>query len=242
METFGARIKLVRNFLKLTQSEFANLLDTTSTSIIRYEKDEALPSFAFLLKVKDQHPEIDLNWLLAGVNSMFVSNNLNCPRSTNQLITSAISVADRSAAYYLLDGKIEEFIVQQTFREKFTFPQSAALFGAVFEHFERLKLLRLFARSMRDARDKIENLTPANGKSILKNVILSYEFSFADKYDNFIGEKHRKFLLGLVEEFNDVECFAILSDIDRAIEILEDEKLTVIDRFHIPILSSTVKL
>jgi hypothetical protein len=95
---------------------------------------------------------------------------------------------------------------------------------------------------MRDAKDKIKNLSPANGKSILKDTIMAYELSFRDKYDNLIGEKQRKFLLGLIEDFSDVECFAILSDIDRAIEILEDEKLTKLDHFNIPLLSSPVKL
>jgi transcriptional regulator with XRE-family HTH domain len=244
-ETFGSRLIKLRNHLKMNKIELANVLETTSTSLGRYEKNEVQPTLEFFQKVKIQQPDINLNWFILGKGEMFVDElgSFDCPAETTDRIVAAFSIAERSGSgYHLLNNTLEEFIVRMTFSEKFTFPQSASFFSSVFAHFERLKTLRLFARAIRDAKEKIEYLAPDNARAVLTSVITEYKFTNVDKYDNLISEKQRKFLLNLVQDFEDVECFAILSDIDRAIEILEDEKLTALDRFHIPLLSSPVKL
>lgn len=245
MDTFGERLKKIRLDKKLTQAVLATKLDTTPTSLGRYEKDEVLPPLDFFQNIKKEWPDTNLNWLVSGQGEATIDEigNFNCPAETTDRIVAAFSMAERSGSgYHLLNNALEEFIVRMTFKEKFTFPQTASFFGAVYAHFERLKTLRLFARSVREARNKIESLNPKNAREILIGAISEYKFTNTDKYDNLISDKQRKFLLNLIEDFNDVECFAILSDIDRAIEILEDEKLTAIDRFHIPVLSTPVKL
>lgn len=245
MDTFGDRLKQFRLLRKLTQAVLASKLETTPTSLGRYEKDEVQPPLDFLQNVKKEWSNTNLNWLVSGQGEATIEeiDSFNCPPETTDRIVAALSIAERSGSgYHLLNNALEEFVVRMTFKEKFTFPQTASFFGAVYTHFERLKTLRLFARSVREAKNKIESLTTDNARAILSDVILEYKFTNTDKYDNFISDKQRKFLLNLVEDFSDVECFAILSDIDRAIEILEDEKLTAIDRFHIPILSNPVKL
>ena len=43
METMGQRIKKTRKMMRMTQVEFAKLLDVPQPSISAYEKDQYLP-------------------------------------------------------------------------------------------------------------------------------------------------------------------------------------------------------
>uniref|UniRef100_UPI003079820F helix-turn-helix domain-containing protein n=1 Tax=Holdemanella sp. TaxID=1971762 RepID=UPI003079820F len=51
METMGQRIKKTRKMMKMTQVEFAKLLDVPQPSISSYEKDKYLPSFEVIGKI-----------------------------------------------------------------------------------------------------------------------------------------------------------------------------------------------
>ena len=51
METMGQRIKKTRKMMKMTQVEFAKLLDVPQPSISAYEKDKYLPSFEVIGKI-----------------------------------------------------------------------------------------------------------------------------------------------------------------------------------------------
>ena len=68
METMGQRIKKTRKIMKMTQVEFAKLLDVPQPSISAYEKDKYLPSFEVIGKIMKEC-NVSFEWL-NGYNSV----------------------------------------------------------------------------------------------------------------------------------------------------------------------------
>lgn len=68
METLGQRIKKTRKMMKMTQVEFAKLLDVPQPSISAYEKDKYLPSFEVIGKIMKEC-NVSFEWL-NGYNSV----------------------------------------------------------------------------------------------------------------------------------------------------------------------------
>lgn len=68
METMGQRIKKTRKMMKMTQVEFAKLLDIPQPSISAYEKDKYLPSFEVIGKIMKEC-NVSFEWL-NGYNSV----------------------------------------------------------------------------------------------------------------------------------------------------------------------------
>lgn len=68
METIGQRIKKTRKMMKMTQVEFAKLLDVPQPSISAYEKDKYLPSFEVIGKIMKEC-NVSFEWL-NGYNSV----------------------------------------------------------------------------------------------------------------------------------------------------------------------------
>lgn len=68
METMGQRIKKTRKTMKMTQVEFAKLLDVPQPSISAYEKDKYLPSFEVIGKIMKEC-NVSFEWL-NGYNSV----------------------------------------------------------------------------------------------------------------------------------------------------------------------------
>lgn len=62
--TIGSRLKELRQSLGLTQQEFAKRFGLPARTAQSYERDEALPSAAFLQQLAAQN--VDINELLAG--------------------------------------------------------------------------------------------------------------------------------------------------------------------------------
>lgn len=68
MKTMGQRIKKTRKMMKMTQVEFAKLLDVPQPSISAYEKDKYLPSFEVIGKIMKEC-NVSFEWL-NGYNSV----------------------------------------------------------------------------------------------------------------------------------------------------------------------------
>lgn len=68
METMGQRIKKTRKMMKMTQVEFAKLLDVPQPTISAYEKDKYLPSFEVIGKIMKEC-NVSFEWL-NGYNSV----------------------------------------------------------------------------------------------------------------------------------------------------------------------------
>lgn len=253
LTTFGSRLEHLRISLKMNKQEFANALDVPAASFTRYENNSVKPGLDFFERIFDAGQKIgtmiNLNWLIGGFGEMLIDlkeieqdMNQEIPEKTSNLLMQAFLLGYQDDSFDELDKMIEQYIVRSTFRKKFTFPQSTSFFSSLYWHFERLKTLRLFARALKDHKNNQKIIVPEFAKEILMTAIATYNLTLIDKFDNLITEKQRKLAMSIVEDFTSVECFAILSDVDMAIEILEDEKLTSLDRFHIPLLSSPVKL
>lgn len=63
MDTFSKNLRKMRKKLGLTQEGLARVLNTTKTTIFRYEKHGASPSLSVLQNIH-QKLNVDLNWLL----------------------------------------------------------------------------------------------------------------------------------------------------------------------------------
>ena len=72
--SYGIRLRMIRDKLKLSQSDFSTNLSTTQATVSRYEKDLRLPDAEFLENLSNIY-HIDINWLLTGKGEMFLSDN-----------------------------------------------------------------------------------------------------------------------------------------------------------------------
>ncbi len=61
----------IREYLKLTQNEFALKLGITTRSYINYERGERKLPFELLEKLCNDY-NVNLNWLIAGKGEMFI--------------------------------------------------------------------------------------------------------------------------------------------------------------------------
>ena len=67
MNTFGARLKIERNRLGMTQPEMAAIGDVQKNAQITYEKDTSSPTAAYLARIGDAG--VDIHFLFYGVYS-----------------------------------------------------------------------------------------------------------------------------------------------------------------------------
>lgn len=70
--TIGKRVKELKNALSMTSSELAEKLNIPVRTIGSYERDEATPGAKFLAALVDDL-NVNVNWLLTGRGSMFIS-------------------------------------------------------------------------------------------------------------------------------------------------------------------------
>ena len=72
----GIRLRELRKSLKLSQLEFSASLNVTQSAISQIEKNIISPSFDILTKISNTY-FINLNWLITGEGSMFLSDQKN---------------------------------------------------------------------------------------------------------------------------------------------------------------------
>lgn len=87
--TIGSRLRDLREEWSLTQHEFAAKFGLSTRTAQSYERDEAAPSAAFLLKLAEQN--IDLNELLTGHPHRVGAG------SDSANFTTIVTVKDKSA-------------------------------------------------------------------------------------------------------------------------------------------------
>lgn len=67
IQKIGYRLRKYREYLNLTQTEFANKIDFSSNTVIsRFENNNSVPSVETLEKIFNSFPDIDLHWLITG--------------------------------------------------------------------------------------------------------------------------------------------------------------------------------
>lgn len=69
---FSLRLKEERKRLKLTQKQFADIIECSATSIVMYEKEQTIPQVTFLEKIAPLG--FDVQYILTGVHSGVIEN------------------------------------------------------------------------------------------------------------------------------------------------------------------------
>lgn len=75
METFGIRLRKLREELGHSQKEFADILGTSNQLISRYEIEALGVNYEFLQNLHNK-TQVNLNWLVVGVGEMFISEEV----------------------------------------------------------------------------------------------------------------------------------------------------------------------
>lgn len=76
MSSLGERLKKTIKTLQLTREEFAALCDVSRSQLYRYLNGEQEPGMAFLKNLQLRFQNIDVNWLLTGIESESDSETL----------------------------------------------------------------------------------------------------------------------------------------------------------------------
>jgi len=85
----GERLILLRKTLGINQSDLALVLGCTQANISQYEKNGAIMSAKYLIPLRNAY-NVNLEWLLLGVGSMFLPDTFIHSSDENQ--TSTISI------------------------------------------------------------------------------------------------------------------------------------------------------
>lgn len=73
--SLGKRLKQVLKKLDITQTSLSKTISISNVVINRYTKDKTMPDYNFLNKLTSAF-NVNINWLLTGEGSMFLSENL----------------------------------------------------------------------------------------------------------------------------------------------------------------------
>ncbi len=83
--TFGTRLKALRQEKKLTQEKFANIFYLNKSSISKYEKDKNLPENQLLIKIADFF-DVSVDYLLCRTSQKKLLPNNPTPTTTDELL------------------------------------------------------------------------------------------------------------------------------------------------------------
>lgn len=110
----GERIRAIRKFSKLTQSEFSEKISVKRASITHYETGKNTPSTAVINNIcREFH--ISEEWLLHGTGEMFVANvkdelkellgrRLEDYKCSDEAVTELLSTLDPSTKVYIFEA------------------------------------------------------------------------------------------------------------------------------------------
>lgn len=83
MTSIGDRLKLLRQFLKLTQKDLAEVLEIKQPTIVSIEKGQTKLSVEQLYKLQELY-KASSNWLITGKGEMFVDYDQNMSDINNE--------------------------------------------------------------------------------------------------------------------------------------------------------------
>jgi transcriptional regulator with XRE-family HTH domain len=69
----GERFKKLRRLFAMTQQQMSAALGATQASISQIENGEVVPTGNFLVRLKEQFPDVDLNWLIADTGEPLIT-------------------------------------------------------------------------------------------------------------------------------------------------------------------------
>ncbi|MBE7704495.1 MAG: helix-turn-helix transcriptional regulator [Cyanobacteria bacterium SIG29] len=89
----GKRVKELKGALKLTSSELAKKLEIPVRTIGSYERNEAQPGPKFLSALIENY-KVNINWLLTGKGSMFLSSKTEADMSYMADLKARLNLSD----------------------------------------------------------------------------------------------------------------------------------------------------
>ena len=108
--SFGERIIQVRKEKDMSQEQLAKLLDTTPTTIGRYERDEVKPSIEMAVKIADAL-EVSLDFLTG--RSLASLKDKKMMERFNDLL--ALKEKDKEYVLFTLDGLLRDAKARQAY-------------------------------------------------------------------------------------------------------------------------------
>lgn len=72
--SINTRVSKARKILKLTQQEFADVMNISRQSVNNIENNKHVPGSDLIAKILDKFPEINARWLLTGEGEMLTTN------------------------------------------------------------------------------------------------------------------------------------------------------------------------
>ena len=93
MNSIGQRFKNVRKVLNMSQEEFASSLGITKQAISNFEHSKSLPSMVILNKMLLNF-DVNLNYLVSEVGSMFNNNDKIYTSLRSQLLSEMEAILD----------------------------------------------------------------------------------------------------------------------------------------------------
>ncbi len=93
MNKVGQRIKKIRNLLNMSQEELASVAGITKQAISNIENSKSLPSLNMLRQLSVNY-NIDLNYVISGIGSYFISQNGDYSKLKETLMKEVESFLD----------------------------------------------------------------------------------------------------------------------------------------------------
>lgn len=93
-EEFINRLKILLEQKQLSSSSFADTISVPRSSISHLISGRNKPSLEFVMKIVHSYPDVDINWLLFGKESISKHSNLNS--DTNTLLEENFSTEQHS--------------------------------------------------------------------------------------------------------------------------------------------------
>jgi transcriptional regulator with XRE-family HTH domain len=73
--SINTRVSKTRKILKLTQQEFADVMNISRQSVNNIENNRHVPGSDLIAKILDKFPQINARWLLTGEGDMLTNTN-----------------------------------------------------------------------------------------------------------------------------------------------------------------------
>lgn len=233
MELNG-RIKVAREAMGLSQSEFSELFSVTQRTVSNWESGRNEPPLNFFSIMFNVYA-ISLEWLIAGKGAMIdLFTKIEVPTKTKKLFVEAFKIS--YAASNLLDEDLNKYILNRIFQQIKEINRSEGFWDKLLlDRWYSIAYMRILTRSLCEAKNACNSnlLSMENTKDTLKNIIEMYQLQLIeDKANSLITDKTKRELLNWVDEdLDNLACFVILTDFDVAINLIE-ESLDYVDQLN----------
>jgi len=137
-QEIGKRLRLIRERMGITQADVGEKLGIQSQHVSKYERGETVPTWENLIKLTELY-DVNINWLLTGKGSMFLSPvNYSIPTDKNIL-----TVRDLEP-----DSQIDEIIIELR--------NDSDLKNLIYDYVKHYRMLRLTTNRLQEKIDKMK--------------------------------------------------------------------------------------